>query len=1050
METFVAPILSAALLKFKQIVRRHSEKGETGGKNLIVFCEDRLSLAAERAVCEEVGGTFCVSIYTLSRFLTAESGRCEDVLSSQGSAMVIKRLIEANKDSLQLFRRLSTPAAAQEVYDTIALLYSSAVTPGDLADLDVGDRLLKRKLHDLQLLYTQYSEYLDESGAVDRNAYLRRLPKLICRSKKIKGADVLFFGFQAFTSSVLECVRACMRTADSVTGIFIGGNEKKYANEGWASFVAAALEEVGEKNVNKFRTPSALCPAAEHLRRHMLEPESYLKGDRLDISAGQLSTVQAADEEEECAFIAAQILKRVKEYGVRYREISVMLPDVAAYQPVLERAFGEYGLPYYVDRRYPLASHPVCAFISDYLNCVADGCRRESVMAAVGSPLFVCGERAEKEQFINYLLRTSSARVNWRRPVNAAICAEEGLNRDSVEKVMSAFAEGVRLFPARGQGAALCAAVRNLLTRFQAENNLKSLAEEAERGGYPSVASMSARVYESVLTVLSEAEKLTAGDKLTVREFAGVLKSGFTAAEISLIPPKQDAVFVGDLAKCANTGSRVLFVGGLTDAVPAASQDTAILTDGELTSLEKLKVAVSPKISQVNRRVRETTALNLCAFSDALYLSYPLKCGGEECGVSEIVSYISRLFSVDGKPLMPDSVAHIAARIDNFPYFNARTAPAERNLSMYKNGDLAADEKLMAAVNKVMGGGNIAEDRVDDRVDFSLLYGGKVSPTSLETYFLCPYQAFLSQGLRLSERREGALRPLDSGNFIHSVLEIVAKRLNGVESEEECARIAEEAARELIKKPAYSVSEGDGGAEYAANALIEEAKTVSLGMYEQLKNSLFRVAKTEARCEIDLGNGLTVGGRIDRVDESGSFVRIIDYKTGTIDDAPSSYYTGLKLQLPLYLTAVSKTKRAAGAYYFPANLDFGTDGGGVFTLRGFMDGSDEVVRCSDTTLREKQKSAYVNAGLGGKKNDRAMASEDFADFLSYSTEIARRGASALVGGDIAPSPMAGACAKCRFASCCGYDVERQGEREERKADCKTIAKIMRNKREGNL
>ncbi len=1051
MEIFVAPILSAALSKFKKIVRRHSEKGEDGGTNLVVFCEDRLSLAAERAVCEEVGGTFSVSVYTLSRFLSSEAGRCEDVLTSQGSAMAVKRLIEAKKDELQLFRRLSTPAAAQDVYDTIALLYSSAVSPEDLSGLDVGDRLLKKKLHDLQLLYSEYSDYLDGSGAVDRNAYLRRLPKIICRSQKIKGADVLFFGFQAFTSSVLDCVRACMRTAGSVTGIFIGGSEKKYVNEGWTAFAAAAEETGGKEEVKKFKMPSGLCPAAEHLRRHILEPESYLKADRLAISAGQLSVVQAADEEEECEFIAAQILKRVKEDGVRYREISVMLPDVAAYQPALERAFGEYGLPYYVDRRYPLSTHPVCAFISDFLSCAIDGCRRESVIAAVSSPLFApVAARADKDVFINYLLRTSAARVNFRRPVNEAICSDEGIDCKSVERVMTAFGGAIKLFPnAKGQGAALCAAVRNLLTYVDAEKNLKTLAEEAEKSGYPSVAAMSDRAYESVLNVLSEAEKLTAGDRFTLREFANILRSGFAAAEVSLIPPKQDAVFVGDLSKCANTGSRVLFVGGLTDGVPAASQDTAILTDGELASLEKLKVAVSPKISQVNRRVRETTALNLCAFSDALCLSYPLKSGGEECGASEIIGYVSKLFSVEGQPLTPDSVRHIAARIDNFPYFNARYAPARRNLNLYKNGDLAADEKLMAAVNKVMGG---ESDAVIDgeSVDFSLLYGGKVSPTSLENYFLCPYQAFLSQGLRLSERREGALRPLDSGNFIHSVLERVAEKLNDLESGEQCAALAEKIASELIQKPSYSVSEGDGSAEYAAAALTEEAKALSLGMYEQLKNSLFRVAETESRCEIDLGGGLKVDGRIDRVDKYNDLVRIIDYKTGSIDDAPTSYYMGLKLQLPLYLTAVSRDKRAAGAYYFPANLDYGAEARGVFTLRGFMDGSEEVVRCSDTTLQEKQRSAYVNATLGGRKSDKAMATEDFKDFLSYSEEIARRGAEGLTGGDITPSPVGGACERCRFASCCAYDAEKEGERVECKADCRTIAQIMRNKREGKL
>ena len=63
-KVYVAPCLSAGLIKFKEIVRAHAETGEGDGKRLVVFCEDRLSLVAERAVCEAVGGTFAVIVPT--------------------------------------------------------------------------------------------------------------------------------------------------------------------------------------------------------------------------------------------------------------------------------------------------------------------------------------------------------------------------------------------------------------------------------------------------------------------------------------------------------------------------------------------------------------------------------------------------------------------------------------------------------------------------------------------------------------------------------------------------------------------------------------------------------------------------------------------------------------------------------------------------------------------------------------------------------------------------------------------------------------------------
>lgn len=1060
---YVAPCLSAGLEKFKDIVRGHAEKDGNEGRRLVVFCEDRLSLVAERAVCEAVGGTFAVSVYTLSRFLTSHTGLCDNVLTAEGSAMAMRKLIENNREKLQLFKRLSAASAAQEVYDTVALLYSSKVSADDLSGIETDSRLLKRKLHDLELLYREYTNYLSERGAVDRNAYLRRLPDVIAAAPEIAGADVLFLGFQAFTSSVADCVRASMRAAENVYGIFIGGSEKKYVNEAWTSFVNLAREEGLYREGDRdfiVKLPSYLSPAAEQIRKYVFEPESYRKAVKCGIVGGQLQILEAADEEEECAFIAAQVLKCVKEDNVRYREISVMLPDLPSIQPALERTFGEYEIPMYVDRRYPLASHSACSFILDYLACAADGCRPESVLAALSSPLFTLTEkdgnlRADRDMFVNYFMRACAFRGGVKREVNPAICEDEGIDFAAVERVRKSFLQGLNLLPAREkESGALCEAVRHLLKNFDAEKRLLNMAEDAENCGYASVGAMSRRAYAEILKVLAEAEKLTAGEKLTVREFIKILKSGFTAAEISLIPPKQDAVFIGDLSACANAGSKVLFVGGLTDAVPACSQDTAILTDGELTSLEKLKIAVSPKISQVNRRVREITALNLSAFSDKLYLIFPLRSGGEECGVSEVIGYVKQLFTLNGGRVEPVSVKALSATAENFVYACARPAPALQHVNFYLSGDKDYGERRIAAVYAhLKERGYVLPPKTDKgKIDADLraLYGDSVSPTALETYFSCPYKAFMQQGLRLTERREGAFRPLDSGNFIHAVLQDVAGKLNQLNSKEECAAAAKASAEGLLAKSSYLVQSGDGGAEYAAEALIKEAQTVAQGMYEQLKNSSFTVEGVESRCKVNLDGGINVGGRIDRIDCSGELVRVIDYKTGTIDDSPSSYYMGLKLQLPLYLSAAAEGRRAAGAYYFPANCEYSADGTGAFTLRGFMDGSEEVVRSSDTNLQDKEKSAYVGAYLNGRKLDKAMPREDFADFLEYSKLLAEKGAKELVGGEIAPSPTGGACGYCKFAGCCGYDKDAFGEREEIACDCRTVAEVARAEKAGGL
>jgi ATP-dependent helicase/DNAse subunit B len=222
---------------------------------------------------------------------------------------------------------------------------------------------------------------------------------------------------------------------------------------------------------------------------------------------------------------------------------------------------------------------------------------------------------------------------------------------------------------------------------------------------------------------------------------------------------------------------------------------------------------------------------------------------------------------------------------------------------------------------------------------------------------------------------------------------------------------------------------------------------VSRALYEQLKNSNFSVAGVEQKGEIWLDDGIKLFGRIDRVDNCGEMVRIIDYKTGSIDSAASSYYMGQKLQLPLYLLTASKGKRAVGAYYFPAQIEYRDEDDGEFRMKGFMDGCEEVVKNSDTTLKDKQKSNYFDAYLNGRKVESAMTTLDFADFLTYSTLVSRKGAKELMGGNVMPSPAEGACKSCKFFGCCGFTVGTDGEeRKALKVNCSKIASIVRIER----
>ena len=91
-----------------------------------------------------------------------------------------------------------------------------------------------------------------------------------------------------------------------------------------------------------------------------------------------------------------------------------------------------------------------------------------------------------------------------------------------------------------------------------------------------------------------------------------------------------------------------------------------------------------------------------------------------------------------------------------------------------------------------------------------------------------------------------------------------------------------------------------------------------------------------------------------------------------------------------------------------------------------MDGSDEVVKASDSTLEPKKKSAYFDAYLSGKKLDSAMEADEFNDFIKYSALVAKSGTAEMLGGNITPSPVTDACNYCKMGGSCGFASRRRG------------------------
>jgi RecB family exonuclease len=257
---------------------------------------------------------------------------------------------------------------------------------------------------------------------------------------------------------------------------------------------------------------------------------------------------------------------------------------------------------------------------------------------------------------------------------------------------------------------------------------------------------------------------------------------------------------------------------------------------------------------------------------------------------------------------------------------------------------------------------------------------GPMSPSSLETYALCPLQLFFGKllGLRAVEEPEEieTISPMDRGSLVHKVLERFLVECGDSAPPSEARRDAQLGRLEEIALEECDAAEARGETgypllwRYERQAIVDDLRR----WYDQevadpeagrFDHGAFELRFGPARHEPDTSplstdeplrirageRELLLQGRIDRVNwnpRTGAY-RVIDYKTGSVRDEhrDGALSGGKALQLPVYLLAGaervgSHPKRGEAQYFFASR--YGSFRRVRFTAEHFADRREDLER----------------------------------------------------------------------------------------------------------
>jgi ATP-dependent helicase/nuclease subunit B len=388
------------------------------------------------------------------------------------------------------------------------------------------------------------------------------------------------------------------------------------------------------------------------------------------------------------------------------------------------------------------------------------------------------------------------------------------------------------------------------------------------------------------------------------------------------------------------------------------------------------------------------------------------------------------------------------------------------------------------------------------------LYGSSLRAgiTQIEQFNACPFAHFLKYGLRLKERETWKLRPMDLGQFFHAALKNFGERLNQdvpnwiTITVEMCNQLVDEIILQLLPQLQNEIMISSVRQQYLGQKLLRIVRSSAWALVEQMRCGSFRplamemgfgypgelpalrialenaienssVNSLENKISEQLvdaldtfkpiytiaedkaeGNCLELVGRIDRVDwaksPAGSYLRVVDYKSGSAGINLNDIHHGLGLQLLTYLeVALNNAQQMAGEEAIPGGMLYFRIRKPMLAVKGQVAPEKiaqelrKVYKLKGLVLEDRDLIELMEKGLIGdssiipvgfkvngefKSRSAVLSRNQFAGLRRYLRQILKDTGRGILAGEADIQPYQRkkkkACGYCHLKSVCQFDT----------------------------
>jgi len=1066
------------------------------GMDTVLIVPEQYSFQAERDLVERLDKPGLLGEEVLSfsrlvhRILEVEGGLGANHISDLGKTMLLRKAFEENGEAFGIFKgSFRKQGFISQLNDFLNELKKNGIIPYELlstADEIRGLELLKGKLRDIAFAYEYVENALKEKYSDTWDLYELAEEKLM-ESEHYK--DTVFYvdGFAGFTGREKSLVKTLLKKTEGLVitlacdmgergDSYVFSNTLRTLEE-----LKALSNEAGGTFELEVCQPSSDNGELSFLRDHFYSyPTVSYKG-----KPEKIVLFAAKNRFSEIENAAGEILRLADEKKYRFRDMGIIC-DMSIYGEEIRRIFADYQIPCFIDQKRAISGSATVRYVLSALETIKRNMRYEDVFSYLKTGLSgIDSETVEKLE--NHVLARGIRGSLWGKPFDVENLESGHVLEDARIELWGRFSKLKAEMEKAENIRGFVEALYEFLDSGEVASRTESFVEILMQEGDFEYASEYSQIWNILMEIFSQLIEVGGDEKTDISTFVEILKSGIESHEVGIIPSTIDQVLVGGLKRTRSHRVKALFVLGINDRViPSVIEDAGIMLDEEIRVMRSKGL---PLTMDGDTRVDEERFALYNAMAkptDFIWFSYALSdAEGQSLRPSILAGRLKQLFPEMGQ--MGDNMGPRPERTFRAPkaayghfveamrrYIEEHRPMTETEKAMacwireskYFDSEFKTTSKALFHDNKEWKLGREVAAR---------LYGTPLRSSSsrIERYYRCPFQHFVTYGLRPSERKVYELKSPDVGSIFHESVESFTKKIaeSGKDwhklSKEEVDGIMGQAARETIEGFNGKLLESTERYKYFADRIERVAKKTAEMAVEHVKKGEFVPVASEIGFGIDKemppivietagGQKINLEGRIDRMDicESGGncYIKVIDYKSYEKPFKIGDTFYGLQIQLPVYLNAALMDSKAkarktvpAGAFYFkiddPMVEDTGLDERGMeaeyrsrFKMKGIVLRDEKVIKLMDMELDQGQASEIIPVKLkqdaSPAKGRGSLEKEEFDNLLDFVLKAVKDAAERILDGRMEAAPFRKgddkACNFCDFSSICQFDKDLSG------------------------